>query len=64
MYRKLSGLRLVDIGRKFGLEKYSSVSNIVVRTDNQLSRSKKLQKMLKAVRKQLDKSQAKTLPRL
>ena len=56
--RKRSGLRLVDVGREFGLDKYSSVSSIVVRTDNQLSRSKKLQKMLKVVSKQLDKSQA------
>ena len=34
--RKRSGFALEKIGREFGLEKYSSVSSIVTRTENQL----------------------------
>lgn len=58
--RKRSGLRLEAIGREFGLEKYSSVSSIVSRTENQLSQNKKLRKRVEVIRRQFDKSQAKT----
>lgn len=44
--RKCSGLALGEIGKEFGLEKYSSVSSIVTRTENQLSKNKRLQNRL------------------
>jgi hypothetical protein len=58
--RKCSGLALGEIGKEFGLEKYSSVSSIVTRTENQLSKNKKLQNRVKKIRRKMDKSQAKT----
>lgn len=58
--RKHTGLRLEEIGKEFGLNKYSSVSSIVVRTENQLSQDKRLQKQVEGIRRQLQKSQAKT----
>ena len=58
--RKHSGLRLEEIGKEFGLGKYSSVSSVVIRIGAQLIRNKQLQKRLKEIRHTLDKSQAKT----
>ena len=40
--RRHSGLRLSEIGREFGLEKCSSVSSIVMRTEQLLSQNKRL----------------------
>lgn len=58
--RKHSGLSLAEIGSEFELEKYSSVSSIVTRTEQLLSQNKQLQKRVEKVRSILDKSQAKT----
>jgi len=58
--RKHCRLRLSEIGIEFGLEKYSSVSSIVVRTERMVSRSKQLQKKIEKVRLLLAESQAKT----
>ena len=57
--RKLSGLRLAEIGKGFGLLKYSSVGSIVLRTERIISEQKTLQKRLKSIKRKLDKSQAK-----
>ena len=57
--RKLSGLRLAEIGQGFGLLKYSSVSSIVLRTERIISKQPALQKRLKRIKNRLDKSQAK-----
>ncbi len=57
--RKKSGLRLDEIGKEFGLEKYSSVSSIVTRTAKQLSRSKQLQNRIDRICQEFTKSQAK-----
>ena len=57
--RKRSGLRLEEIGNEFGLEKYSSVSSIVCRTEQQLSKNKKLRNLVDKVKRELKKSQAK-----
>ena len=57
--RKRSGLALEKIGKEFGLEKYSSVSSIVTRTENQLARNKRLQKKVEEIRRKIEKSQAK-----
>jgi putative transposase len=58
--RKHSGLRLEEIGREFGFEKYSSVSSIVVRTEKLLAEDTNLRKRLETIRRKLEKSQAKT----
>jgi putative transposase len=58
--RKRCGLRLEEIGREFGLEKYSSVSSIVTRTANQLSQDKQLRNRVEKLSFELGKSQAKT----
>ncbi len=57
--RKRSGLLLEEIGNEFGLEKYSSVSSIVCRTEQQLSKNKKLRNLVDKVKRELKKSQAK-----
>jgi chromosomal replication initiation ATPase DnaA len=38
--RKISGLKLEDICKEFGLGRYSSVSSVVIRTGQRLSQSK------------------------
>ena len=58
--RKHSGLRLSEIGSEFGLEKYSSVSSIVMRTEQLILQNKKLKKRLEKIRSSISKSQAKT----
>ncbi len=55
-----AGVRVAEIGREFGLEKYSSVSSIVMRTEQLISQNKHLKKRLEKVRSMLRKSQAKT----
>ncbi|WP_167506061.1 helix-turn-helix domain-containing protein [Desulfosediminicola flagellatus] len=47
--RKRSGLRLEDIGKEFGINKYSSVSSIIVRTKKQLSANKHMQKQVENI---------------
>jgi REP element-mobilizing transposase RayT len=58
--RKLSGLRLEDICKEFGLGSYSSVSSVVIRTEQLVSQSKQLRKKADKIRLALSKSQAKT----
>ena len=58
--RKHTGLRLTEIGSEFGLEKYSSVSSIVMRTEQLILQNKKLKKRLEKIRSAMSKSQAKT----
>ena len=57
---KKCGLRLEEIGREFGIEKYSSVSSIVTKTEKQLSQNRELKNMVDGICQGLDKSQAKT----
>jgi len=60
--RKISDLCLVEIGNGFELDKYSSVSSIVVRIERLLSRHRQLQKrvnILQWMLKDHNKSQAK-----
>ena len=49
-----------EIGSEFGLEKYSSVSSIVMRTEQLILQNKKLKKRLEKIRSAMSKSQAKT----
>jgi len=58
--RRLSKLKLEDIASQFGLGSYSSVSSVVVRMGKLLSQDSNLTKTLKKVKKELEKSQAKT----
>lgn len=58
--RKSSGMRLEEIGREFGLGKYSSVSSIVVRTEQLLDKNKNLRRRVEKLKRKLEKSQAKT----
>lgn len=58
--RKRCGLRLEEIGREFGILKYSSVSSIVTRTEKQILKNKKLQNRIEKINRMLVKSQAKT----
>ncbi len=58
--RKHSGLRLQEIGSEFGLEKYSTVSSIVARTEKMLAEDKNLRKRVERIRLALEKGQAKT----
>jgi len=48
--RKRSGLSLKVIGREFGLEKYSSGSSIVTRTEKQLLKHKNMQSRIEEIR--------------
>ena len=57
--RKRCGLRLDEIGREFGLEKYSSVSSIVTRTEKLVSRDKQMRNRIGKISKEIAKSQAK-----
>lgn len=57
--RKRSGLSLQDIGSQFNIAKYSSVSSIVCRTEQQLLRDRKFSKKVETILDRLDKSQAK-----
>jgi len=56
--RKRCGLRLDEIGREFGLEKYSSVSSIVTRTEKQLSRDKQMRNRISKISEKIAKRQA------
>ena len=58
--RKHSGLRLSEKGSEFGHVKYSSVSSIVMRTEQLILQNKKLKKRLEKIRSAICKSQAKT----
>jgi chromosomal replication initiation ATPase DnaA len=58
--RKRCGLRLEEIGREFGIEKYSSVSSIVTRTERQLSQNILLQQRVERIELGFNKGQAKT----
>lgn len=58
--RKYSGSTLVEIGKKFGHIKYSTVSNVVRRIEGQLSHSNQLSKMVAVVRQKLLLEQRKT----
>jgi chromosomal replication initiation ATPase DnaA len=53
--RKRCGLRLEEIGREFGLEKYSSVSSIVTRTESILSQDKQLRNRVNKISMELTK---------
>ena len=58
--RKISGLKLEEIGKEFGLQSYSSASSVVIRTEHLLSKSKQLRKVVKKIKGNLNKIQAKT----
>jgi len=58
--RKLSRLKLEDICEAFALGSYSSVSSVVMRTEQLLTGSNNLGRKLNKIRKELSKSQAKT----
>lgn len=58
--RRRCGLRLEEIGQEFGIEKYSSVSSIVTRTEKLLVQNKQLRKRIDIIELKLNKSQAKT----
>ncbi len=54
--RKRSGLSLEDIGQKFGIATYSSVSSIVTRIKKQLLNNKKLRNKIETISQQLHMS--------
>ena len=60
--RKISGLRLDEICKEFGLGSYSSVSSVVIRTERLLSQGKQLRKRVDKIKENLAKGQAKTCP--
>ncbi|MCP3891097.1 MAG: hypothetical protein GY702_19860 [Desulfobulbaceae bacterium] len=51
--RRHSGLSLEEIGREFGCIKYSTVSNVVRKIDNQLTESNQLSKVITLARQRL-----------
>jgi putative transposase len=51
--RRHSGLSLAEIGKEFGCIKYSTVSNVVRRIENQLAVSNQLSKMVALIRQRL-----------
>jgi len=57
--RKRCGLRLEEIGREFELLTYSSVSSIVTRMEEQLSKNKELRSRIEKINLKLNKSHAK-----
>ena len=58
--RKHSGLSLVEIGRNFGNIKYSTVSNVVRKIEDQLSDNSQLSDMVALVRRKIPLKQQKT----
>lgn len=58
--RKRCGLGLEEIGREFELLKYSSVSSIVTRTDQQLITNKQLRNRIEEISLQLNQDHATT----
>jgi len=58
--RKLSRMKLEEIGKEFSLGSYSSVSSIVIRTEQLITGNKRLRKMLAKIEVEASKSQAKT----
>ncbi len=58
--RKHSGLSLAKIGKEFGSIKYSTVSNVVRRIENQLTESNQLSEMVAFIRQRLFLKQRKT----
>jgi putative transposase len=58
--RKHSGLSLEEIGKEFGGIKYSTVSNVVRRINNQQADSKQLSKMITLLKTRLSLEQRKT----
>lgn len=57
--RKRGGLPLQEIGSLFSVEKYSSVSSIVCRTEKQMPQDRQLRRRIDVILSQIDKSQAK-----
>jgi len=55
-------LPLEKIGQEFGIEKYSSVSNIATRAEKQLAQNKQLHKRIDEIDLKVNKGQAKTCP--
>ncbi|MBU0483574.1 MAG: hypothetical protein KKB30_03565 [Proteobacteria bacterium] len=58
--RKISGLKLEEISKEFGLGSYSSVSSIVTRTERLLAKNKPLCIRMAQIKDKISKSQAKT----
>lgn len=60
--RKHSGLSLAEIGKEFGCIKYSTVSNVVRRIENQLAESNQLSIIITLIRQKLSLEQRKICP--
>lgn len=58
--RKRYSLRLDEIGSEFGLKKFSSMSSIGCRTEQQLDKNRSMRDLVKTVTKEPLKSQAKS----
>jgi len=58
--RKLRRETLKDIGARFRMEKYSSVSSVIERLKKQLQKDKKLRERVDKLQKMIDKSQGQT----
>jgi len=60
LVRRLRGEKLEEIGRQFGISKYSSVSSVVNRTGSQLRTESRLKKSYQQIYSSLTMLQAKT----
>jgi chromosomal replication initiation ATPase DnaA len=58
--RKLRRETLKDIGARFGMEKYSSVSSVIERLKKQIQKDKKLRQRVDKLQKVINKSQGQT----
>jgi REP element-mobilizing transposase RayT len=62
LLRRIKGERLKEIGREFGIKKYSSVSSIIERMKNEISKSRDLKVLVERLEDGLIKSQGQTRP--
>jgi hypothetical protein len=58
--RKLRRETLKDIGGRFRMEKYSSVSSVIERLKKQIQKDKKLEQRVDQLQKMINKSQGQT----
>ncbi len=58
--RRVRGDALEEIGKKFGIKKYSTVASVIARLDERLSKELKLRRRIKNLEKELEMSQGQT----
>jgi len=60
LIRRLRGDKLEEVGRQFGIAKYSSVSSAIEKMKREISEDRKLRSRVKEIEETLTKSQQQT----